>query len=154
LSLAVHLILDEPLWGEEMALKAVCERALSAITPLQAPPEDVNAVSILLADDAVLQALNRQFRGIDKPTDVLSFEADAALRPLLGDIALAYGVASRDAAFASRALENHLMHLIIHAYLHLTGHDHEAADDADRMEALEIKALASLGLPNPYQALA
>ncbi|HAE28233.1 MAG TPA: rRNA maturation RNase YbeY, partial [Hyphomonas adhaerens] len=105
---------------------------------------------LLLADDTVLHQLNRDFRGKDKPTDVLSFPAHEMDRPLLGDVAVALGVSARDADAQGIGLADHLTHLLVHGYLHLLGHDHEGEAEAALMEGLEIKALASLGIPNPY----
>lgn len=119
------------------------------------------SVSLLFADDAEVQTLNRQWRAKDKPTNVLSFpmlERDdlLALTPegppeLLGDIALALETCAREAAEKGASLEDHAAHLVLHGLLHLAGHDHETSPaDADAMEALEIKALALLGIADPY----
>ncbi|MCA8898106.1 MAG: rRNA maturation RNase YbeY [Hyphomonas sp.] len=144
----VDLIVEEAGWEALPDLQALCERAFAA--GADAEPAE-GAVSLLLADDAALHQLNRDFRGKDKPTDVLSFPAHEMDRPLLGDIAVSLGVASRDAGERGISLADHLTHLLIHGYLHLLGHDHEAPEEAAAMEALEIKALASLGIPNPYE---
>ncbi len=108
-------------------------------------------VSLMLTDDAAIRALNLKWRGKDKPTDILSFPADEQDRPFLGDIALAYGVCATDAAEKQIPLDQHLSHLFIHGYLHLLGHDHMDETQATEMEALEIRALASLGWPDPYK---
>ena len=107
-------------------------------------------MAILFTGDQVMQALNRDWRGKDKPTDVLSFPADEMAAGFLGDLALGYGVCAKDAESLGRDFSAHITHLLIHGLLHLIGHDHESDEDADRMEALESKALARLGLPDPY----
>ncbi len=120
---------------------------------------------MLFADDDELQTLNRDWRGKDKPTNVLSFpmlEAEelaqlAAAGPpvLLGDIALSFDTCAREAAEKSVSLQHHASHLVIHGLLHLAGFDHETGeDDAHEMESLEIKALAGLGIGNPYEGSA
>lgn len=143
----VDLIVEEAGWQAVPDLEALCERAFAAGSAVE-PAEGV--ISLLLADDAALHALNRDFRDKDKPTDVLSFPAHEMDRPQLGDIAVALGVSARDAETQGVSLADHLTHLLVHGYLHLRGYDHETEDDAAVMEALEIKALASLGIPNPY----
>lgn len=145
--ITLDLIVEAPGWEALPDLQALCERAFSSIAAVE-PAQGV--VCLLLADDEALRQLNRDFRGKDKPTDVLSFPAHEMDRPLLGDIAVALGVSVRDAEKQGISLADHLTHLLIHGYLHLRGHDHETEADAERMEALEIKALASLGIPNPY----
>ena len=129
-------------------LLETCERALRAGS--RAGSID-GEVSVLLTDDAEIQRLNRDWRGKDKPTDVLSFEAALEDRPFIGDIAISLGVSSRDAMQKGIPLEQHLSHLLIHGYLHLIGHDHMEDTDAQEMEALEVAALASLGWPDPYE---
>jgi probable rRNA maturation factor len=111
-------------------------------------------VGLLLADDAALQALNAKWRGIDKPTNVLSFPAAPAGRldeaPTLGDIALAFETLSREAAESRTPLADHYRHLVAHGFLHLIGYDHETDEDAERMEALEKRVLARFGVADPY----
>ncbi|HKW53931.1 MAG TPA: rRNA maturation RNase YbeY [Stellaceae bacterium] len=113
-------------------------------------------LSIVLGDDALVQALNRQWRGLDKPTNVLSFPvALVALPPgaprLLGDIVLAFETLAAEATAQGKPLAHHLRHLVVHGVLHLVGFDHEAAGEAARMEALEVAVLAGLGVPDPYR---
>jgi probable rRNA maturation factor len=111
-------------------------------------------VAVLLTDDAEMHALNKQWRGIDKPTDVLSFPGDGPEIPgqpqYLGDIAIGYDTALRDAETMGRAFEAHMAHLLIHGFLHLLGYDHIEPEDAKVMEPLEVEMLASLGWDNPY----
>ena len=142
---------------ETLALRAA--DAAASVAPELANPR--LAASLMFADDAEVHALNREWRGKDKPTNVLSFpmlERDdllalAAEGPpeLLGDIALALETCAREAADKGIALEAHAAHLIVHGLLHLAGLDHEISDaDARAMEVLEIKALALLGIADPY----
>ena len=145
--ITTDLIIAETGWDALQDLAALCDRAFAAAAAME--PAD-GTVSLLLADDTVLHQLNRDFRGKDKPTDVLSFPAHEMDRPLLGDIAVALGVSARDADAQGIGLADHLTHLLVHGYLHLLGHDHEGEAEAALMEGLEIKALASLGIPNPY----
>jgi len=119
------------------------------------------ALSIKFSDDAEVQALNRDYRNKDKPTNVLSFPM---VQPdllsslsnsddgevLLGDIILAYETCVREAEEKGITVEAHARHLVIHGTLHILGFDHGHDDEARVMENLEIKALASMGLANPY----
>jgi probable rRNA maturation factor len=119
------------------------------------------AASILFTSDAEIHALNRQWRQRDKPTNVLSFPmleravllslASSGPPELVGDIALAHETCAREAAEKGLALADHAAHLIVHGLLHLAGHDHEiSSEDAEAMEALETKALAMIGIADPY----
>ncbi|MCA8890604.1 MAG: rRNA maturation RNase YbeY [Hyphomonas sp.] len=144
----LELLIEDAGWEDLPGLEALCQRALAAGAEVE---QAEGLVSLLLSDDEELLHLNARFRDKDKTTDVLSFPAHRMDRPLLGDIAVALGVASRDAAARNIPLADHLTHLLIHGYLHLLGHDHEVPEEAAAMEALEIKALASLGISNPYE---
>ncbi len=153
--------LERP-WPPAANWEALAERACAAA--LVVAPELANSrlsASLLLTSDAEVHALNHEWRGKDKPTNVLSFPMlDRAellsLAPegppeLLGDIALAHETCVREAAEKGAALDHHAAHLIIHGLLHLAGHDHESSPEhAVRMEALEIKALALMGIADPY----
>jgi probable rRNA maturation factor len=121
-------------------------------------------ISVRLTDDAEVHALNRDFRGKDKPTNVLSFPQvqDDLLEGLansddgeilLGDIVLARETCAREAEEKGIAIVDHATHLIVHGTLHLVGYDHMDDASAAAMEALEVKALASLGIANPYAEL-
>jgi probable rRNA maturation factor len=119
-------------------------------------------ISFKLTDDAEVQALNRDYRAKDKPTNVLSFPmidpailADAIegddVEFLLGDVVLAHGVCAREAGERGIAMAAHATHLLVHGTLHLLGYDHETSEaDADAMEAVERRALAALGIADPY----
>lgn len=118
-------------------------------------------VGVRLTDDAEVQALNRDYRGKDKPTNVLSFAqyepADFAMlgntddgEILLGDIVLALETCTREAADRGITVADHATHLIVHGMLHLLGYDHQDDASGDAMEAMETKALATLGLADPY----
>lgn len=106
-------------------------------------------LSVVLSNNAQVKVLNRDYRGKNKPTNVLSFPI-APPAPMLGDIVLAYETIEKEAAEKGAAFEAHMMHLLIHGFLHLQGYDHENERDADVMEALEIKALNTLNVGNPY----
>lgn len=119
-------------------------------------------LSILLSDDEQVQELNRDYRGKDKPTNVLSFPALECEAPghlllepgplHLGDIVLAYGVVTREADAQGISFDDHLSHLIIHGVLHLIGFDHIENEEAEEMEALEIVLLKEFGIANPYDS--
>ncbi len=145
---------DWPALARRAAAAAVTESAYSQLA-------DANVeISVRFTSDAEVHALNRQWRGKDKPTNVLSFPmlepaafADAAAAPelLLGDVVLAGGVCVREAADKQLAVADHAAHLVVHGTLHLLGYDHEAsAADAAEMEAAERRALAAIGVADPY----
>ena len=109
------------------------------------------SITVLLTDDESVRALNRDFRGKDTPTNVLSFPAPQTARPHLGDVALAHGVCAAEAQAQGKTLAQHLAHLTAHGVLHLLGYDHETEAQAEDMEKLERVILASLGFPDPYE---
>lgn len=144
----LDLRVAEPEWAASLSdLEAICQRALEAGAAQKVAKGDV---AVLLTNNAEIQSLNRDWRGKDTPTDVLSFPADPMDEPFLGDIAVALGVTQEDAKTRNIGLDQHLSHLLIHGLLHLLGHDHKDDTEAAEMEALEIAALASLGWPDPY----
>jgi probable rRNA maturation factor len=106
---------------------------------------------VLLTDDAAVQALNRDHRNQDKPTNVLSFPAAPSAAPHLGDVALAFGTCAREAAEQGKSLADHLTHLVAHGVLHLLGWDHMTEAEAEAMETREREILARLGTPDPYR---
>ncbi len=111
---------------------------------------------IHLADDAHVRALNARWRGLDKPTNVLSFPAAALAEVgkarLLGDVVLAFETLAREATDEGKPLADHYRHLVAHGFLHLIGLDHDNEADAERMEAIETRILARLGVADPYRA--
>jgi len=149
-------------WDDRVDWEALAHRCAEALA--QIAPELDNArlvTSLLFASDEDIQTLNRDWRGKDKPTNVLSFPMleraellalDGGGPPqMFGDIALAHGTCAREAAEKGLKLADHAAHLIVHGLLHLAGHDHDVSDEAAQvMEDLEIKALALIGLANPY----
>ncbi|WJT00129.1 rRNA maturation RNase YbeY [Novosphingobium humi] len=141
------------------ALAARAAGALSVVAPELA--KECLSTSMIFTSDAEVQVLNAEWRGKDKPTNVLSFPMlaredlldlpDDGPPELLGDIALAYETCAREAMDKGIALADHASHLIIHGLLHLAGLDHEISEeDAREMEVLEIKALALIGIADPY----
>lgn len=134
--------------GAALAQARRARRWRSAATP---------SVAVALIDDRAIRKLNRTYRGKDKPTNVLSFpagevpEGKGRTRPL-GDVAIALGTVKREARAQGKAVDDHVAHLMVHAVLHLLGYDHEADPDAEEMEAIERKALAALGIADPYGA--
>lgn len=153
-------------WFDNMDWDARAAEAVAAaltLTPfaMLADAAPLVEVSVRFTNDAEVQVLNRDFRGKDKPTNVLSFpqvQADLLVtlvnsddgEILLGDIVLARETCEREAAEKGIACSDHATHLIIHGTLHLVGYDHLDDPSASAMEALEVKALASLGIANPY----
>jgi probable rRNA maturation factor len=151
------LVLDER-WAEigdcESLARHSVEAAISALA--EAPSGDVE-ISVALADDVTVQALNRDWRGKDYPTNVLSFPAPRTKVPgprPLGDIALAYETVARESRDENKPFADHAVHLLVHGTLHLLGYDHESDGDAAVMEALEVEALARVGVADPYRGVA
>ena len=150
-------------WGELVRGAAEAAIAESAFPLLAASPRHVE-ISVLLTDDDTVRELNAEYREKDKPTNVLSFPMTdpndlrdtkvAGPELLLGDIVLARGVCEAEAMQKGVSVDDHATHLIVHGTLHLLGYDHDDDDEASEMEAREIRALARLGIPNPYEVTA
>lgn len=115
-------------------------------------------VSVMLTNDDAVRALNREYRGVDRPTNVLSFAAlddedEPIVDPmLLGDIVVAFETTEREAAEQNKTLAEHFFHLIVHGVLHLIGYDHVEDADAEVMEALETKIMVENGMDDPYES--
>ena len=136
------------------ALDARAEEAVrAALAQSKAKVTGAAELSIVLTDDAEQQMLNRDWRGIDKPTNVLSFPQIEPFGPvsgLLGDIILARETLVREAEAQGVSFEDHFTHLVVHGFLHLLGYDHMDEDEALAMERLETQILGSLGVADPY----
>ncbi len=134
------------------ARAALATQAALAVAPVQ--PCEGAELSLLLTDDKRIRIVNRDWRGFDKATNVLSFPAALpdriATSPVLGDIVVAYETVEREAQAENKSLGDHFSHLVIHGLLHLLGEDHETEAQAQRMEGLEVAALARLGIADPY----
>jgi probable rRNA maturation factor len=146
-------------WSRLESPEALARSAVEAAFAVasDAPRKDV-VISLLLTDDGNIRELNRAWRGKDKPTNVLSFpapEQPGGRGPRhLGDMALACETLAREAEDESKTLADHFAHLIVHGTLHLLGYDHELEAQAEIMESLEVKALATLGIADPYGDMA
>ena len=160
---AIEVAVSCPAWRETLPeAEDLCRRAARAACaagrrgPLRRGPVEA---SLVLADDDALRTLNRDYRGRDKATNVLSFpasETDSERAPgaprMLGDVIVAFGTAAAEAAAQGKSLADHLSHLVVHGMLHLLGHGHQTEADAERMERLETRVLAGLGVADPYSA--
>jgi probable rRNA maturation factor len=156
---AIDIIVESALWRDTPDAEAAVRRVVAAAATALSMA-DVE-LAIVLTDDAAIRALNREWRGIDKPTNVLSFAArpDGAVPAhatqdgtpaLLGDIVIAYETAAREAAAEDKPFHHHLAHLAVHGFLHLLGFDHQGDDAAEDMEKIESEILATLGVADPY----
>jgi len=144
----ILVVVDDPGWRKFRGLMPKLERAAAAAAKaakLRGP------LTILLSSNRRLRSLNRAFRGLDKPTNVLAFPAASNPDGYRGDVALALGITRREAKASNKNFSDHAVHLVVHGVLHLAGHDHVRARDAKAMEALEIKILRRLGIADPYE---
>jgi probable rRNA maturation factor len=145
-------------WQSEPDAEAVIQRAIATAAEIADADTGEAELAVMLTDDAGIRTLNNNWRGIDKPTNVLSFPAlppTGTVGPddpprMLGDIAIAFETTRQEADDEQKPFDHHLSHLAVHGFLHLIGYDHEEEDDAEAMEALETEILAQLGIPDPY----
>ncbi len=144
----ITLVVEDQSWRSHRGLQTRLKEAAEAARKRVKLKGDV---TILLADDEKLHILNRDFRGKDKPTNVLSFPSEE--NGYAGDIAIAHGTVKAEAAAAGKSFADHAGHLVVHGVLHLAGYDHERPRDAKVMEPLEVKILHRLGIADPYKAL-
>jgi probable rRNA maturation factor len=150
----IDIAIDGGDWPDEPALRMIAERAVTAsVNELGLDGE--SELSLAFVDDARMRTLNRDWRGKDEPTNVLSFPAFPGhggnlLPPMLGDIVLAAETVRAEADEQGKRVEDHLTHLVVHGFLHLVGHDHESDDEAEAMEEAERRILAALAIADPY----
>jgi probable rRNA maturation factor len=155
---ATDVMIVADCWNAEADAETIIHRAIEAAAEMVDAETADAELAIMLTDDAGIRTLNQNWRGIDKPTNVLSFpaiqppsgvELDDSPR-MLGDIAIAYETMRREADEQEKPFNHHLSHLAVHGFLHLVGYDHEIDGEAEVMEQLERDILARLGIPDPY----
>lgn len=153
--MSLSIDIEDQAWEALPGLSALTERAVAAVIEGRGSS---GSVAILFTSDAEMQRLNHDFRGKDKPTNVLSFPAPGGMPlpagelPPLGDIALAFGTVAREAGEQGKSLASHTSHLIVHGMLHLLGYDHQTDGEAGEMEEEERQILARLGIADPYES--
>ncbi len=155
MSATIDIAIESERWSELPGAEAAVRSAIE--TALADCGQDNVEVSVALAGDEQIRALNRQWRGKDSATNVLSFpapEGPAAEERFLGDVILAFETIEREAAAEAKPLTHHVAHLAVHGTLHLLGYDHENDSDAERMERRERDILARIGIPDPYTSTA
>lgn len=143
--------------GRVQLARRAARAAIEAVAPAGTGAR-TGELSVVFADDALVHRLNRDWRGKDMPTNVLSFPATGAAGApppapsLLGDVVIALETVAAEARAQKKPLADHVAHLVTHGVLHLLGHDHVRAAAARRMEAIEVQTLARLGVPDPYRS--
>lgn len=156
----IDIAIEDDRWTE--ALPGLEELVTVAVTAALAGAEEEgpSEVSVVLTSDAAVRALNRDYRGKDAATNVLSFAVREAGTPLpppgvpetLGDVIVAFETTAAEAAEGGKSLKDHICHLLVHGVLHLVGYDHQDDSQAEEMEGLETEVLAGLGIADPYAA--
>ena len=154
---AVDVVIASTRWSKAPQAARLVRRTIAAAAPARARAAEL---SVILTSNRAIGALNRQWRGQDKPTNVLSFPTPKQATPgaskraprHLGDIVIAYETAAAEARAEHKPFDHHLAHLAVHGFLHLLGYDHESHSDAEAMERRERRILSRLGVPDPYAA--
>lgn len=149
----IDVMVQSARWKKHPRASAIVRKAVQAAAKATSTRQP--ELAIVLTDDSAIRTLNRDWRGFDKPTNVLSFpapkpRAGTTHSGSLGDVIIAFQTVAREAADEGKPFTHHLAHLAVHGFLHLLGHDHENDRDARAMERLEVEILAGLGLPDPY----
>lgn len=155
MTLEIDIAVEAGDWPAEAELRTFADRAAGAVFDELGIADRASELSLVFTDDAQIRILNREWRGKDKATNVLSFPAfdvgpDDPLPPMLGDVIIAYETVCAEAVLETKPFAHHLTHLLVHGLLHLLGYDHENDADADEMEGLERRALARIAIPDPY----
>lgn len=160
-ALDIQITVEAEAWSSEEKLHAFASKVLdAAVTYMktveeQPFPEETIELSMVFTSDEQIREINAEWRDKDKATNVLSFPAYPIYPgdmpgPMLGDIVIAYETVEREAGELEKTFDDHLTHLMVHGFLHLFGYDHIDEEDAEEMEALETRILASIGLSDPY----
>jgi probable rRNA maturation factor len=150
-ALKVDVRVESKRWNKVRSAKSVVRQA---VTEAAAALSTTGAeLAIILADDSTIRLLNRNWRGVDAATNVLSFPTAAAggEPPLIGDIVLGYETVAREARAEGKPFAHHVAHLAVHGFLHLVGYDHARDKDAEAMERVERRILRRLAIPDPYR---
>jgi len=153
-ALTIDVIVESALWKRKHNIKSAARRAITKAADMLSTPR--SELAIVLTDDSAIRLLNRDWRGVDAPTNVLSFPAgrgDGA-PPFIGDIVLAYETIAGEAAAERKPFTHHIAHLAVHGFLHLLGYDHVRKKDAQTMEEIERDILRRLRIPDPYRRAA
>lgn len=157
---SLDLVQDRGDWPDQSHVMEWFERAIDAATQATSFNLGHGEVGVVLTDDASMQRINREHRGRDVSTNVLSFpgltpsalaDLDGKRPFLLGDLVFAFQTIESEAKAGQLSLHDHMSHLIVHGFLHLLGYDHEEDAEAEAMEAMETRILASLGVADPYR---
>jgi probable rRNA maturation factor len=153
-ALNIDVVVESKLWNRKKSVKSTARRAIVKAAGVLSTPS--SELAIVLTDDSTIRLLNRDWRGIDAPTNVLSFPANRAggAIPFIGDIVLAYETITREARAEHKPFAHHIAHLAVHGFLHLLGYDHVRKKDAEEMEQLERDILCRLRIPDPYRRMA
>lgn len=160
----IDIQVTSPLWDAQPAAEQTVRDAVSCAAAALATAD--GEVSIVLTDDLTIRTLNRDWRGVDKATNVLSFPAAKTKAnktkanntktcggaTILGDIVIAYETLARECDDEDRVFLHHLAHLTVHGFLHLIGYDHQTETQAEEMEGLESKIMTRMKMPDPYLA--
>lgn len=147
--MSLTLEIEDARWRKVRGLSTRLKKAVRAALA-GAGADESSGLTLLLTTDKRVQTLNHDFRGLDKPTNVLSFPAKT--EAYLGDIAIAYGVTAKEAKAVGKTLADHTTHLTVHGVLHLLGYDHVTASKAKVMEPMETAILKTLNIADPYEA--
>jgi probable rRNA maturation factor len=153
-ALKIDVVVESGLWKKSDGVKSAARRAVTKAADVLSTPR--SELAIVLTDDSTIRLLNRDWRGVDAPTNVLSFPSGCGggTPPFIGDIVLAYETIATEAAAERKPLAHHIAHLAVHGFLHLLGYDHVREKDAQAMEATERDILRRLRIPDPYRSKA
>ena len=146
----ISVIVAQGSWQSHLGAPRVWSKAVAQVFEA-AGLKDRGSCTLMLTNDEAVEKLNLTFRKQNKPTNILSFPGGGEDLAYLGDMAMAFETCQREAALEGKSFKDHATHLLIHGLLHLLGYDHEQEGEAEEMEALEVKLLATMGIGDPYE---